>query len=83
MESAYLNTTSEGVKTLFNRIIKHVYINASIRRIGNDKELVRERDNLIIAEIGVWKGRHAEILLNSLDIEKIYLIDPYETVVFR
>jgi hypothetical protein len=34
--------------------------------------------NLVGAEIGVRDGRHAFYLINALDIEKLYLIDPYE-----
>ncbi len=29
-------------------------------------------------EIGVWKGKNANCLMAYLDIEKLYLIDPYE-----
>jgi hypothetical protein len=35
------------------------------------------RENLIIAEIGVWKGVNAYNMLTQLDVAKIYLIDPY------
>lgn len=34
--------------------------------------------NLIGAEIGVYKGEHAESLLRYLDIKRLYLIDPFE-----
>jgi hypothetical protein len=37
------------------------------------------RDNLTAAEIGVREGRHADYLIDILDIGKLYLIDPYET----
>ena len=33
--------------------------------------------NLVGVEIGVYKGEHAESLLLNLDIEKLYLVDPY------
>ena len=36
------------------------------------------RDNLTAAEIGVREGRHAAYLIDTLDIGKLYLIDPYE-----
>jgi hypothetical protein len=39
---------------------------------------LNEREGLRVAEIGVWKGVHAKILQNQLDIEKVYLIDPYD-----
>lgn len=33
---------------------------------------------LVGVEIGVYKGEHAESLLNTLDIRTLYLVDPYE-----
>lgn len=39
---------------------------------------MNNKQNIIAAEVGVWKGEHAEILLNQLDIDTLYLIDPYE-----
>ena len=41
-------------------------------------ETLRERGNLTVAEIGVFKGDNAKFLLETLDIDQIYLIDPYE-----
>ena len=35
-------------------------------------------DNLVGVEIGVYTGLHAESLLKTLNIEKLYLVDPYE-----
>ena len=29
-------------------------------------------------EVGVWKGDHANGLLEYLDLKKLYLVDPYE-----
>ena len=40
--------------------------------------LLADSDNLTGAEIGVRRGKHAAILIDTLDIEKLYLIDPYE-----
>lgn len=37
------------------------------------------REDLIVAEIGVWRGRNAEFLAKNLSIDKMYLIDPYNT----
>jgi hypothetical protein len=39
---------------------------------------LRGRKNLVGAEIGVAGGEHAHSLLKTLDIQKMYLIDPYE-----
>jgi len=35
-------------------------------------------ENLLGAEIGVYKGEHAESLLRRLPIGKLFLVDPYE-----
>jgi hypothetical protein len=41
-------------------------------------KLLEERSDLIAAEIGVWHGENAERILRLLDIQKLFLIDPYE-----
>lgn len=38
---------------------------------------IRNRKGLIGAEIGVFEGEHARLLLCNVDIEKLYLVDPY------
>lgn len=39
---------------------------------------VRDKKNLVGIEIGVAGGEHALSLLETLDIKKLYLIDPYD-----
>ena len=39
---------------------------------------VRDREDLVGVEIGVGRGEHARSLLETLNIAKLYLIDPYE-----
>lgn len=39
--------------------------------------LLKDKDNLIGAEIGVDRGDNSEGLLANLNIKKLYLIDPY------
>lgn len=46
-------------------------------RYCNLQELLNGRKRLIGAEIGVWEGENAEGLFETLDIEKLYLVDPY------
>ncbi|GAG94109.1 unnamed protein product [marine sediment metagenome] len=41
------------------------------------KQLINKHD-LMGIEIGVWRGSYALIYLKELDIEKVFLIDPYE-----
>ena len=41
--------------------------------------LLLEKENLIGIEIGVHGGNNAVWMLENLDIEKLYLIEPYET----
>jgi predicted O-methyltransferase YrrM len=50
-------------------------------RLESERKWIRrlaDHDNLTAAEIGVRRGKHAAFLIDSLDIEKLYLIDPYE-----
>ena len=54
--------------------IKHRIFPRPFERLS----MLRERKDLIGAEIGVAGGEHALSLLNNLDIKKLYLIDPYE-----
>ncbi|MXR50430.1 hypothetical protein GRX03_02255 [Halovenus sp. WSH3] len=39
---------------------------------------MRDRENITAAEIGVWEGSNAEYLLNHLDIDELFLIDPFD-----
>ena len=41
-------------------------------------QLLQQRDDLTVAEVGVWKGDNAQRLCEILDISKLYLIDPYD-----
>lgn len=52
--------------------LKHRTFPRPFERLGIDGE------NLIGAEIGVYKGEHAESLLENASIRRLYLIDPYE-----
>lgn len=40
--------------------------------------LLKDKKNLIGAEIGVYRGQHVKEMLISLDIKKLYLIDSWE-----
>jgi len=40
-------------------------------------ETLRDKKDLIGAEIGVYRGDNAKNMLEALDIKKLYLIDPY------
>lgn len=42
------------------------------------ERLALDGTSLVGVEIGVYKGEHAESLLNRADIKKLYLVDPYE-----
>lgn len=37
------------------------------------------RTNLVGAEVGVYKGENAEHMLQALDIERLFLVDPYDS----
>ena len=44
----------------------------AIKRKFSDKRLMG-------VEIGVWKGIHAESILQTLNIERLFLVDPYKS----
>ena len=52
--------------------LKHKIFPRPFERLGVNGK------NLIGAEIGVYKGEHAESLLEKLSVKKLYLIDPYD-----
>lgn len=70
---------SDGPRALANSI--SLYICNSVtpsRRVRADhRQLLKEREGLVIAECGVWRADNAKTLLEGLDVEKMYLIDPY------
>jgi hypothetical protein len=65
-------TESEIVDLLSD--IKHRIFPRPFERLS----MLRERKDLVGVEIGVAGGEHALSLLKTLDIKKLYLIDPYE-----
>jgi len=40
--------------------------------------LLKGREKLVGAEIGVYRGQHAKEILSNLNIKKLYLVDPWE-----
>jgi predicted O-methyltransferase YrrM len=73
-----------GLGHLSRLIASHILsslLNRNGRRFAWERRWVtelRERSNLTVVEIGVRHAGHAEYMLNSLDIEHLYLIDPYD-----
>ena len=73
-----------GVGYLSRLIASHILsslLNGNDRRFAWERRWVtelRERSNLTVVEIGVRYAGHAEYMLDSLDIEHLYLIDPYD-----
>jgi len=51
---------------------------ASRRRFSDHKKHLDDTEGLVVAEIGVWYGDHAMVLLDRWDVNSLYLIDPYE-----
>jgi len=64
-----MKNEEEIIKTLSD--LKHRIFPRPFERLAINGE------NLIGAEIGVYKGEHSLSLLKNLSIKKIYLIDPY------
>ena len=57
-----------------NSHLKHRVFPRPFERLSN----LRDKRNLVGAEIGVASGEHALSLLENLDISILYLIDPFE-----
>jgi len=62
------------VKTILKKLY-YTPVTGSLLR-GSMRHL-RGKKNLLIAEIGVARGDNSLCMLKSLDIKKLYLIDPY------
>jgi predicted O-methyltransferase YrrM len=69
---------NEGLTVLIQKTKEYL-----IRKANRSKKrhisLLKGQENLVVAEVGVWRGNNAEYLTKNLDIEEIYLIDPYNT----
>lgn len=74
----------QGIVTLAKRIRQDV--ERTTKRLAREYSVpaekhiqrLQEQEDLVIAEIGVAWGENAERLLSKLDVEEMYLIDPYE-----
>ncbi len=40
--------------------------------------LLKDKDNLVGAEVGVYRGQHAREMLTYLNIKKLFLVDPWQ-----
>jgi hypothetical protein len=58
--------------------IKHRIFPRPFERLSNLRDRSKKRGGLVGIEIGVAAGEHAISLLENLNIERLYLIDPYE-----
>lgn len=70
----FTNELSEKQIIDVNSDLKHRIFPRPFERVST----LRNYKNLVGIEIGVCGGEHAQSLLRTLDISKIYLIDPYE-----
>lgn len=61
----------------FIRNLPQKYMNNRLRPMFYWNDCLRKGRNLKGIEIGVREGKHAKILLKNLDIEELFLIDPY------
>lgn len=68
----------EGLTALIKKTHQHYFCNSSRSPPKLHLQLLQDRENIVAAEIGVWKGSNAEHLMNQLDIDELFLIDPYD-----
>lgn len=70
-------TIVKDVKGLLS-VLERMNFNSRDRRINRPSlRTLQERKDLVGAEIGTWMGTNALNILENLDIERLYLIDPY------
>jgi len=67
----------DGFDELGRRIISY-YSKCNKPDLEPHLQMLQKREDLVVVEIGVWKGDNAERLCEELDIKKMYLIDPYD-----
>lgn len=67
-----------GFRELGRKIASYYSPSGKLEEEKPHLQLLQRRDGLRIAEIGVWDGNNAQMLCELLDIEKLYLIDPYD-----
>ncbi|MFB6186102.1 MAG: class I SAM-dependent methyltransferase [Halobacteriaceae archaeon] len=67
----------DGLRQLGKKIASYYAPNRK-PKIEPHLQMLQGREDLVVAEIGVWRGNNARRLCEILDIEKLYLIDPYD-----
>ncbi len=70
----FKNSLTEDIIVDVNSDLKHRIFPRPFERLSN----LKDRKGLVGVEIGVCGGEHALSLLKTLDIERLFLIDPYE-----
>lgn len=78
---AALILKNEGPITFIERVteyFRHIWDEYGIPPTERHIQHLQEKEDLVIAEIGVWRGGNAKRLLSDLDVDEMYLIDPYD-----
>lgn len=81
LSTAFQILQEEGLMALIKKTHQHYFCNSSRRSPSPPKlhlQLLQDRENIVAAEIGVWEGTNAEHLMDQLDIDELFLIDPYD-----
>ena len=60
-------------------LLEYHIIKKPIFKLRNSTKFVKEnlKGDLIVVEIGTFRGINAESILKNLNVKKLYLIDPY------
>ena len=62
----------EGPKALLSTICQKYFTPSSSDPVRRHIQLLQDKENLVIAEIGVWRGENAVSLLENLDIDEFF-----------
>lgn len=78
LSTAFRILQKEGLIALVKKTHQYYFCNSSRRPPKLHLQLLQNKENIVAAEIGVWEGANAERLMNQLDIDELFLIDPYD-----
>jgi hypothetical protein len=69
---------TDGPVAVIKKTRRYYFSNSSSKPSKLHIRLLQNKENVVAAEIGVWEGVNAEYLMDQLDIDELFLIDPYD-----
>lgn len=78
LSTAFKILQEEGLMVLIKKAHQYYFCNSSGGPTKLHLQLLQDEKNIVAAEIGVWEGANAERLMSQLDVDELFLIDPYD-----